>query len=119
GLSYTSYQTSGLSATGSVNRNGTVNVTVTVANTGSKTGTQVVPVFVAQPVGDVVAPPRRLVAFTRVTLNPGQSNVVHLSFPVSALAVTPGDVDSTARPQVPTGAYRVQVDNLTAPFTIR
>jgi len=119
GLSYTTYQTSGLSATGTVNRNGTVNVTVTVANTGSRAGTQVVPVFVRQPVSDVVAPPRRLVAFTRVTLNPGQSKVVHLSFPVSTLAVTPGDIDSTARPQVESGAYQVQVDTMTANFTVR
>jgi beta-glucosidase len=79
----------------------------------------VVPVYVHQPVSDVVVPAQRLAAFTRVTLNPGQSQVVSLSFPVSVLAVTPGDLDSTARPQVETGGYQLQVDALTANFTIK
>jgi beta-glucosidase len=118
GLSYTTYQTSGLTVTPDVGRNGTVDVTVTVSNTGSRAGTQVVPVYVAQPVSDVVVPPQRLVAFTRVGLNPGQSKVVHLSFQVSTLAVTPGDIDATARPRVETGGYQVQIGSLSAPFTI-
>jgi len=119
GLSYTTFATSGLSASAAVGRNGTVDVAVTVANTGSRAGTQVVPVFVHQPVSDVVVPPQRLVAFTRVTLSPGQSKVVHLSFPTRVLAVTPGDVDATGRPQVQPGAYQVQVDTMSANFTIR
>jgi beta-glucosidase len=119
GLSYTTFATSNLSATGSVRRDGTVDVSVTVTNTGSRSGTQVVPVYVHQPVSDVIAPPQRLAGFTKVTLDAGQSKVVHVSFPVSVLAVTPGDIDSTARPQVQTGSYQVQVDTLSAPFTIR
>ncbi len=119
GLSYTTFQTSGLSATGSVSRNGTVDVTVTVTNTGTRSGTRVVPVYVHQPVSDVVVPPQRLVAFTRVDLDPGQSKTVKLSFPVSQLAVTPGDIDATARPRVQPGSYELQLDAMTAAFTIR
>jgi beta-glucosidase len=119
GLSYTTFQTSNLTATGTVRRNGTVNVTVTVMNTGTRAGTQVVPVYVHQPVSDVVVPPQRLVAFTKVTLDAGQSKSVQLSFPVSTLAVTPGDIDATARPQVEPGAYQVQVDAMNANFTIQ
>src|SRR6266704_3217917 len=119
GLSYTTFQTSGLSVTSTASRNGSVGVTFTVANTGSRAGTDVVPVYVAQPVSDVVVPPQRLVAFTRVTLDPGQSKVVHLSFPVSVLAVTPGDIDATARPRVEPGAYLAQVGSASAGFTIK
>ena len=118
GLSYTTFQTGNLSATGNVGRNGTVDLQVTVSNTGTRSGTQVVPVYVAQPVSDVVVPPQRLVAFTRVTLDPGRSKVVHLSFPVSVLAVTPGDIDATAPPRVETGAYQVQIGSLSAAFTV-
>ena len=50
GLSYTTFQTSNLSATSSVSRRGTVTATFTVANTGSRAGTEVVPVYVHQPV---------------------------------------------------------------------
>src|SRR5256885_4522317 len=114
GLSYTTFQTGNLSATGNVGRNGTVDVQVTVSNTPTRSGTPVVPVYRAQPVSDVVVPPQRLVAFTRVTLDPGRSKVVHLSFPVSVLAVTPGDIDATAPPRVETGAYQVQIGSLSA-----
>jgi beta-glucosidase len=122
GLSYTTFGTSGLTATSSVSRSGTVTATFTVANTGSRAGTDVVPVYVHQPVSAILVPDQRLVGFSRVTLNPGQSKTVHVSFPVSELAVTPGDVDSTATPQVESGAYQVQIGTpatLNAGFTIR
>lgn len=119
GLSYTTFQTSGLSVSDSVRRGGTVEVTVTVKNTGTRAGTQVVPVYVHQPVSSVVVPPKRLAAFTKVALDPGQSRTVRLSFPTSVLAVTPGDIEATGRPQVEPGSYEVQVDDLKAGFTIR
>jgi len=118
GLSYTTFQTSGLSAPSTVSRNGTATASFTVANTGSRAGTAIVPVYVHQPVSAVVVPPQRLVAFARVTLDAGQSKVVQVSFPVRQLAVTPGDIDATARPQVEPGSYQLQVGTLTANFTI-
>ena len=93
GLSYTTFGVTGLSATQSVSRAGTVTATFTVSNTGSVAGTDVVPVYVHQPVSLVVVPPQRLVGFARVTLNPGQTKTVHVAFPASALAVTPGDIE--------------------------
>ncbi|HET9141106.1 glycoside hydrolase family 3 C-terminal domain-containing protein, partial [Actinophytocola sp.] len=119
GLSYTTFATSNLTATGSVRRDGTVEVSVTVTNTGSRPGTQVVPVYVNQPVSDIVVPPKRLATFARVELAAGQSRTVRMSFPVSVLAVTPGDIEATGRPEVQRGSYQVQVDALSAPFTIR
>jgi beta-glucosidase len=59
------------------------------------------------------------VGFARVSLAAGQSRVVDVSFPVSALAVTPADVDGTGRPRVELGAYQVQVGTLTADFSVR
>jgi beta-glucosidase len=121
GLSYTTFAVSGLSATASTGRNGTVTATFTVANTGSRAGTDVVPVYVHQPVSAVVVPPQRLVGFARVTLNPGQSQTVHVTFGVAELAVTPGDVESLGPPQVEPGAYQVQIGTpatLTAGFTV-
>jgi beta-glucosidase len=119
GLSYTTFQTSGLSATSSVSRRGSVTATFTVANTGSRAGATVVPVYVHQPVSDVIAPPRRLAGFTRVNLAAGESRVVHVTFSVSELAVTPGDIDGAGRPRVESGLYQVQVGNMSADFTIR
>src|SRR6185437_4035508 len=44
GLSYTTFSHSGLTATARAPRNGHVDVTVTVTNTGSRAGTDVIPV---------------------------------------------------------------------------
>jgi beta-glucosidase len=121
GLSYTTFKVSGLSATGSVSRRGTVTASFTVANTGSRQGTNIVPVYVHQPVsGDsIVVPPKRLVGFARVDLDAGQSKSVEVSFPVTELAVTAGDIDGAGRREVQPGAYQVQVEDLSADFTIR
>jgi beta-glucosidase len=118
GLSYTTFDTSGLSVTASVGRSGTVTATFTVANSGGRAGADVVPVYVHQPVSDVVAPYQRLVGFARVDLKAGQSKQVSVSFPVSRLAVTVGDVDAAGRREVEPGAYQVQVENLSASFTV-
>ena len=121
GLSYTTFKVSGLSATSSVSRNGTVTAQFTVANTGSKAGTDIVPVYVHQPVSVVLVPDQRLAGFTRVTLDAGQSKTVQVSFPVSVLAVTPGDIESDSPPAVETGAYQVQIGTpatLSSDFTI-
>ena len=51
---------------------------------------------------------------------------MHVSFPVSELAVTPADIDSAEPPQVESGAYQVQIGSpfddpatLSADFTVR
>jgi beta-glucosidase len=127
GLSYTTFQTSNLSVTSRVSRHGNATATFTVSNTGSRSGTDIVPVYVAQPVSAVVVPPQRLVGFTRVTLSPGESKVVHVSFPASALAESQGDINSAAPPTVEPGSYILQLDknnttpydvDLSAPFTV-
>ena len=121
GLSYTTFNVTGLSAPASVSRTGTMTATFTVSNTGSVAGTDVVPVYVHQPVSVVTVPNQRLVGFARVTLSPGQSKTVHVAFRVSQLAVTPGDIDGAASPQVELGAYQVQIGtpaSLNANFTV-
>src|SRR6516164_6456904 len=121
GLSYTTFATSGLSATPSVSSDGTVTATFTVQNTGTRAGTDIVPVYVHQPVSLVTVPNQRLAAFTRVTLDPGQSTTVHVSFPVSVLAVTLGDIEGDSPPEVELGAYQVQLGtpaSASANFTI-
>jgi beta-glucosidase len=121
GLSYTTFSVTGLSATSSVSRTGSLTASFTVANTGTRAGTDVVPVYVHQPVSAVLVPNQRLAGFIRVTLDPGQSKTVKVTFPVSELAVTPGDIDGTAVPQVEPGSYQVQIGtpaSLSADFTI-
>ena len=127
GLSYTTFQSGGLSVTPNVSRHGTATARFTVTNTGSKDGTDVVPLYVGQPVSNVVTPPQRLVGFTRVALKAGRSKVVTITFPVSTLAETQGDINASGPPTVQPGDYVAQLNKDTttpydveasAPFTV-
>jgi beta-glucosidase len=116
GLSYTTFQTSNLTVTPNVSRNGKVTASFTVTNTGTRAGTDIVPVYVAQPMSSVLVPPQRLVGFTRVDLAAGESKTVQVTFPTSTLAETQGDINASGRPSVEPGAYKVQLDkNTTKP----
>jgi beta-glucosidase len=128
GLSYTTFARSNLSVTPTISRTGTATARFTVTNTGSRDGTDIVPVYVNQPVSAVVTPPQRLVGFARVTVKAGQSAQVQVSFPASALAWTQGDINASGPPTVEPGAYLLQLDKndttpydveVSAPFTVR
>jgi beta-glucosidase len=114
GLSYTSYAVNGVSVSGG----STVKVSVKVANTGSRDGDMVVPVFAQQPVSRILVPPNRLVAFTRVPLKAGQSTTVSLSFPLSRLAVTQGDINGSSTRSVIPGQYKIVAGGKSADLTV-
>ncbi|MEU4741484.1 glycoside hydrolase family 3 N-terminal domain-containing protein [Actinosynnema sp. NPDC023658] len=120
GLSYTTFTTSAptLKST-EVRRDEQVKVSVTVANTGARDGTLVVPVYVHQPVSKVLTPEQRLVGFTRVALKAGEQRAVEVAFDVKRLAVTSGDMDGSGRPEVAKGGYEVVVGDGRARFTVR
>lgn len=120
GLSYTTYAVNDLRPDStSVSRRGTVRVTVQVANTGGRDGDMVVPVYAAQPISRILVPAKRLVAFTRVTLKAGETRSVTLSFPMSRLAVTPGDINGAGDPAVQPGGYQLSAGDKTAGLTVR
>ncbi|MBP2474137.1 beta-glucosidase [Crossiella equi] len=119
GLSYTSFELSVPTAPSTVKARDEVAVSVTVRNTGARAGTHVVPVFVRQPVSVVQVPERRLVGFTRVSLNPGEEKTVRVGFDTDQLALTVGDVDGAGRREVPRGGYLVEVAGKTTPLTVR
>jgi beta-glucosidase len=74
GLSYTTFDVSNLTLDRStVSKNGTVTVTVDVKNTGSVKGTDVVQLYIHDPVASISQPVRRLRGFQRVTLGAGES----------------------------------------------
>ena len=105
GLSYTTFVTTGMSVPAKASPGSIVRIQVTVQNTGARPGTDVVPIYAHPQDASVLVPPQRLVAFGRVTLAAHASRTVTLSFPVSRLAVVPGDVDTSAPPAVEAGTY--------------
>jgi beta-glucosidase len=76
GLSYTTFGYSDLDVT--LDEEGGT-VSVTVANTGSRAGKEVVQVYVGPPASAVARPVRELKAFAKVALEPGESRRVALT----------------------------------------
>jgi len=77
GLSYTTFEYSALTATAPAPGSPSmVDVAVTLRNTGSRAGAEVVQLYVSQLAGEVTPPVRRLKRFVKVTLEPGATRQV-------------------------------------------
>ncbi|MGE5135812.1 MAG: glycoside hydrolase family 3 C-terminal domain-containing protein, partial [Gemmatimonadota bacterium] len=89
GLSYTSFEYTGLTiraagggadagdgAAPSIATDGTAEISCTVRNTGSRSGDEVVQLYLGDPVAQVVRPVRFLAGFARVPLAPGEARRV-------------------------------------------
>ena len=98
GLSYTSFEISSAKTTGGSDD---LEFTVIVRNTGARSGSEVIQVYIEPPACETPRPPRELKAFAKVTLAPGESKAVTLRIERADLAywnpgtkqwtVTPGD----------------------------
>ena len=63
-------------------------MSLTVTNTGSRRGTEVVQLYAAGTATGVTLPMQQLVGFARVDLEPGASKTVTFAVPMSLLAYT-------------------------------
>lgn len=88
GLSYTSFEYSGLKSISPVQFNADDMLTfeVTVKNTGSVKGKEAVLMFSSDIIASKVPDVKRLRQFTKVELNPGESKIVRLEIPAHELA---------------------------------
>ena len=88
GLSYTSFEYSGLKSISPVQFNADDMLTfeITVKNTGSVKGKEAVLMFSSDIVASKVPDVKRLRQFTKVELNPGESKTVRLEIPAHELA---------------------------------
>ena len=106
GLSYTTFGYGSLKLSMTRARvSDTVTATVTVANTGSREGTEVVQLYVRDEVASVSRPVRELKGFKRVTLKPGESRAVDLRVAVRDLWFYGLDMKRVVEP----GTFRVYV----------
>jgi beta-glucosidase len=101
GLSYTTYSYSNLAVTPGAN----VAVTFTVTNTGNRAGSEIAEVYASLP-ANAGEPPKRLVCFSKVKLNVGESKEVTVNVPKKYLSIF--NVDKNAWQLLP-GEYVLQV----------
>jgi len=103
GLSYTTFEVSNLQlSAATVPKNRSLQASVTVTNTGSRKGDEVVQLYLHDPVASISQPIRRLRGFERVTLDPGQARTVTFTLDNSdfgfydnrgKFVVEPGQID--------------------------
>ncbi|WP_282697504.1 glycoside hydrolase family 3 protein [Streptomyces sp. CC208A] len=122
GLSYTDFTYRDLSLSrSSIGQDGAVDVTVTLANSGDRAGSEVVQIYVRAPAARHEAPELRLADFRKVRLEPGGSREVTFRLPAERLAHW--DVASSAFTVEPGGheiivARSAERPVLTAPLTV-
>ncbi|MEV5986693.1 glycoside hydrolase family 3 N-terminal domain-containing protein [Streptomyces sp. NPDC052051] len=106
GLSYTSFAWSDLvveeAETGT---DGAFHLAFTVRNTGERQGSEVVQLYLHDPVASVVQPVQRLIGYTRVPLAPGEARRVRVTVPADLASFTGRDGRRVVEP----GALELRV----------
>jgi beta-glucosidase len=121
GLSYTTFEVTNLQLSSStVSRNRSLTASVSVTNTGSRAGDEVVQLYIHDPVAGISQPVRRLRGFERVTLDPGETQSVTFTLDKSDF----GFYDNRGRFVVEPGEIHVYAGNssaaeLTQSFTVQ
>ena len=96
GLSYTTFEYSGLTV--KKHNDGSCDVSFTVTNTGTRQGDEVTQLYMRHRNASVVQPERQLKAFQRITLEPGESRQVTLHLDREAFAIVDGNMNWVVEP---------------------
>ncbi|MFJ3422071.1 beta-glucosidase [Streptomyces sp. NPDC086082] len=92
GLSYTRFEWTDLTVdVQEAPTDGEFTLAFTVRNTGGRSGTEVVQLYLHDPVASVVQPVQRLVGYTRVELEPGQARRITITVPADLASFTGRD----------------------------
>jgi beta-glucosidase len=108
GLSYTTFDYSNLTADKSTTFERGIDVSVTVKNTGTRAGTEVVHLFVTDRVASVTPAVKRLVRFVRVDLAPGASRDIKFHLSRKDLSF----IGASNRPVAEAGTFTLAVGKL-------
>jgi beta-xylosidase len=92
GLGYSTFEWTAV-PTGeqSIPTSGTVELSMTLTNTGSRAGVEIVQLYLHDPVASVVRPVQRLIGYVRVELDAGASADIHATVPADLAAFTGRD----------------------------
>ena len=116
GLSYTRFEYSGLSLNrDAIGSDDTLSVSVVVKNSGSKTGKEIVQLYVSDLYRSVSPPARQVKAFTKVSLKPGERTTVKFGLTAKDLSFINREYARVAEK----GKFRVAVERLNREFELR
>lgn len=116
GLSYTEFSYSDLQIdTPRVAAGGEAKVRLRIKNSGKRAGTEVVQLYVQDPVASITRPVQQLAGFAHVSLTPGQTAQLQFNVPVNQLAF----LDSQMRWVVEPGEIRLMIGSSSADIRLR
>jgi beta-glucosidase len=99
GLSYTTFEYSHLAIEApAIAPDGVLRASAHIQNTGQRSGTEVVQLYVRDLVASVTRPVRELKAFERITLEPGEARTVRFEIPAHQLGFVGLDMQYTVEP---------------------
>ncbi|WP_433179403.1 glycoside hydrolase family 3 N-terminal domain-containing protein [Actinoallomurus sp. CA-150999] len=98
GLTWTRFSYEALEVDPSAPTDGTIRVTATVRNTGDRPGTEVVQLYLGDPVASVVRPVRWLAGWARVRLEPGAAARVAFTVHADRTGFTGADLRRVVEP---------------------
>ena len=99
GLSYTTFQYSDIRLDKTqMNQNGEITATVTLTNTGSRDGAEVVQLYLRDRVGSITRPVQELKGFQKVFLKAGESREVSFKITADLLKFYDYDLDFVCEP---------------------
>lgn len=99
GLSYTSFNYSPMTlSSNSMSASGSIQASVTVTNTGSREGAEVVQLYIRDLVGSIARPVQELKGFERISLKPGESRQVTFTIDADLLKFYNKDLDYVCEP---------------------
>jgi beta-glucosidase len=106
GLSYTTFGYSNLSITPSVNGpDGEFHISLDVTNTGTRSGAEVVQLYINDVIGSVTRPVKELKGFEKVMLNPGEKKNVTFTITSEQLSFLDQNLNRIVEP----GTFAVMV----------
>lgn len=115
GLSYTSFEYSNLTLSNStLNKGGTITVSVNVKNIGSVAGKESVLLFTSDVLASLTPDVKRLRKFEKISLNPGEDKTI-------SFTITPADlkfVDLSNKSKAEKGEFTIEVGPLSKSFRL-
>ncbi|MBN1817270.1 MAG: glycoside hydrolase family 3 C-terminal domain-containing protein [Sedimentisphaerales bacterium] len=116
GLSYTTFRYENLTLSESqIGMEDALTISVDVTNSGTRSGQEIVQLYLQDMVRSVTPPVRQLKRFTKVYLNPGEKQIVTFTLDVADLTFIGAD----SRPAVEPGLFKVYIGSQEAEFELK
>ncbi|WP_337881542.1 glycoside hydrolase family 3 N-terminal domain-containing protein [Rheinheimera sp.] len=120
GLSYSQFDYSNLQLNKTTAKAGEeVEVSLQLKNSGSREGTEVVQLYVQDPVASLTRPVQQLAGFARVSLQPGEQKTVRFRLPVNLLAFLGPQQQGRMPWLLEPGEIRLQLGSSSADIRLR